>query len=221
MVKQKSVFWQALILTIIVFLLGVALGYFLETGRIDEIKEEYAKLETEWADSRLANIYYQNLDPKYCDYAIQQNLIFGDKIYQQGLKIDKYEKAAPFTEKNIQLERKRYGLFKTEFLFNSLALKERCNANYDILIYFFAANPTVEEQSAQGVQSRILEQLKEEKGSNLMLIPLPTDLDISVIKLFIESQNITSTPAILINEKIKLEGVRSIEDISNAIKKNP
>ena len=45
MVSQKSVFWQALILTIVAFLLGVGLGYFLEKGRIDEITEEYAQIE--------------------------------------------------------------------------------------------------------------------------------------------------------------------------------
>ncbi len=217
MVSQKSVFWQALVLTIIVFLLGVGLGYILERGRLNEIQEETFKIQTDWEDSRLANIYFQNLNPQYCDSAIKQNLLFGDRIYQQGLKIDEYDQAAPLTEKKIDTERKRYALFKTEFLLNSISLKEKCNANYDILIYFFVSNPTIEVSSAQNVQANILRDLKEDLGSKLMLIPLPTDLDISIINLLTEAHNIISYPAILINDVMKFEGTTSKQELKNAL----
>jgi len=217
MVSQKSVFWKALVLTLIFFLLGVGVGFFLEKGRIDELQQQYAIMETAWADSRLANIYYQNLDPQYCDSAIEQNLIFGDEIYQKGLKLDKYDESAPLTETSVELERKRYALFKTEFLLNSISLKEKCSANYNNLVYFFKANPTLEEKSAQKVQSQILKDLKGDLGPSLMLIPLPIDLDIAVIDLLKDFHNISSVPTILINEEIKLEGVKSIDDLKNVL----
>jgi len=219
MVKNLDVFWKALVLTAIVFILGVLLGYFLEKNRIDNFREEFSNIEAQWADARLLSRYFSEISPELCDEAIKQNLIFADKIYREGLKLDNYDSAAPLTEKEIEFERKRYALFKSEFLLNSISLKERCNANYVNLIYFFTANPTADEGAKQAVQSKILEEIKNEYGSELMLIPLPIDLDIFVINILKNTHNIKEAPTILINENIKLEGVQSRDALKSELEK--
>lgn len=219
MVKsQKDVFWKALILTIVIFLLGVLLGYFLEDYRISEIEEEYKRIEIEWADAKLQSIYYQAINPIFCEAAIKENLNFADKVYSQGLKLEKYDEANPLTE-SIILDKQRYALLKTEFWLNSISLKEKCKANYTNLIYFYANEPDIQQKSEQKVESVILKELKEKYGPQLMLIPLPIDLDISIINIMINTYNITTLPTILINEKDKLEGFHNKEDIENLINK--
>lgn len=46
-----------------------------------------------------------------------------------------------------------------------------------------------------------------------MLIPSAADNNISSVDLFIKKYNITELPTILIDEKIKITDVKSLEDI--------
>jgi len=213
--KQTSVFWKAGVLTIIVFCLGVLLGYSLERGRVSEIEKEYIQIEIEWADAKLQSMYYQTMDNESCRAAVDENLKFSDRVYQQGLRIERYEDANKLTEK-IQLEKRKYALLKTEFLLNSITLKERCSEDYVNLIYFYRDKPTMSEKSSQRVQSIILKEIKDMFGADVMLIPLPTDMDISVIEIIKNSYNITKFPALIINNK-KFEGVVSKEDIMKTV----
>ena len=74
MVKQKDIFWKAAIFTLIVFLLGVSLGYLLEGSRVKSIRDEYKRIEIEWADAKLLNSYYQTLNPFLCGASVKENL---------------------------------------------------------------------------------------------------------------------------------------------------
>lgn len=215
---QKDVFWKAAILTAVVFILGVLLGYYMESGRLTEIEEEYKKIEIQWADAKLQTVYYQTLSPDLCEAAIEENLKFSDKVYEEGLKLEKYEESNKLTKEKFLLDKKRYTLLKVEFLLNSIFLKEKCEvAKYTNLVYFYANEPTKDQEIQQKTISKILKDLKDKQKEKLMLIPLPIDLDISVINVIKKSYNINSIPTILINEEIKLEGVKSIEKIEKAI----
>ncbi|MBU1204094.1 MAG: hypothetical protein KKG60_03450 [Nanoarchaeota archaeon] len=213
--SQKSIFIKAGILTAIIFGLGIVLGYTLESGRISEIEEEYKKVEIEWADAKLQSLYYQNVPAEYCKASIDENLRFADKVYQQGIRLEKYDNANKITEK-FKLEKQKYALLKTEFLLNSISLKEKCSADYVNLVYFYKDEPNIEEKSAQRVQSVVLEEIKSMFGPDMMLIPLSIDIDISIINIIKSSYNITKTPTLIIEDK-KFEGVISKEKILQEI----
>lgn len=212
---QTSVFWKAGILTIIIFGLGILLGYTLESGRISEIESEFKQVEIEWADAKLQSLYYQTLEFDLCEAAIDENLKFADKVYQQGLKLERYEESNKMDQR-IKLEHQRYSLLKTEFLLNSILLKNKCFADYVNLIYFYKKEPNLQEKSSQRVQSVILTEIKEILGPKVMLIPLATDLDISIINILTKSYNITIAPTLII-ENQKFEGIQSQEEILNHI----
>jgi len=216
MVKFGDLFWKALILTVIVFLLGVLLGFALERNRIGDIEREFQRIDLQWSDAKLQTLYYQNLEPRFCNSAIRENLEFADKVYNEGLKIENYD-AASFLTDDLELEKRKYALLKVEFWLNSIVLRERCKADYINLVYFFANDPEFEIESEQDTQAEILKDLKEKYGKSLMLIPLPIDMDISMINIMKGTYDISKTPTILINEKIKLEGLQSLDEIENLI----
>ncbi len=216
---QKDVFWKALLLTLFIFILGVLLGYYLESHKISEVESQQKQIEIQWADARLQNSYYQLMTPtsEFCEIAIDENLKFADKVYQEGIRIEEYEKTNRLHEE-LLYEKKRYALLKIEFWMNSIFLKQKCKASYTNLVYLFKNKPNTIEKTRQDIQSVVLRDLKEKYGPDLMLIPFPVDLDLAVINMVKETYNITSSPTILINEKIKLEGVKTIEEIEKAIK---
>lgn len=214
MVVQKDIFWKAAIITLIVFSLGIFLGYFLESNRWTEIKEEYKKVEMEWADAKLQSIYYQLMSPEFCEAAIEENLIFSDKVYHQGLTLEKYEDANRLTGE-MKYEKLRYAFLKLEFWLNSISLKNKCKTDYSNIIYFYSDEPSINEKAAQDSQSVILKNLKDKHAEKIMLIPLPLDMDIATINIIKKTYNINKAPTILIDEKIKLEGIQSLEDLEN------
>lgn len=219
MVKtQKSAFWKAAILTFILFLLGVLLGIFIESSRINSLEEKYENIEFQLLDSKLRTSFYQMLDEDFCEFAIDDNLRFSDMIYEEGRKIEIYDQFNKFGKDRLNREKKKYAFLKAEFWLNSLILKEKCNADYIHIIYFYEDDPsssTIDQE--QEVQSNILMNLKEKYGASIILIPLPTNFDISIINGLIEINNIQITPAILIESEIKLEGIHSLEEIESLL----
>ncbi|MBI2105729.1 hypothetical protein HYT56_02735 [Candidatus Woesearchaeota archaeon] len=216
MARYGDLFWKALLLTIAVFLLGVFLGFALERNRIGDIEKEFQRIDLQWNDAKLQTFYYQNLEPKFCDSAINENLEFADKVYDEGLKIEDYDKAS-FLINDLELEKRKYALLKVEFWINSIVLKQKCKADYLNLVYFFADEPDLETKAEQDAQSEILKDLKEKHGKRLMLIPLPIDVDISMINVMKNTYNISSTPTILINENIQLEGLQDFDNLDAMI----
>jgi len=219
MVKiSRAVFWKAAILTIIVFILGIFTGFLLESSRISEIVETYKQVEIDWADAKMQSSYFQVVDIAKCKTAIEENLRFSDKVYQEGLKLERYEEANKLVKRiSLDYEKKRYTLLKMEFWLNSIALKKRCNAKYDNLVYFYVDKPTYIQRSEQNAQAIILKELKRRYAAQVMLIPLPIDLDLSIINIITNTYNITNIPSLLINEEVKLDGVHGLEDIENLI----
>jgi len=219
MVVQKDVFWKAGIITAIVFILGILLGSFMESSRIESIREEYKQMEVEWADTKLQTIYFQILDPKFCDIAIEENLNFADRVYEEGLKIERYENANKLNDKNeLTYEKQRYTLFKIDFWLNSIYLKNKCKANYTNVVYFYLDKPSLVEKSKQETISLILRDLKNKYGQQMMLIPIPLDLDLVTVNVIKSTYHIDKFPTILIDEKSKLEDLPNINEIEKRIK---
>lgn len=216
MVVQKDIFWKAAVITLIVFSLGILLGYSLENKRFKEVQEEYKQIEIEWADAKLQSIYYQLMSPEFCEAAIKENLIFSDKVYEQGLKLERYENANRLTEQ-MTYEKLRYALLKLEFWLNSISLKQKCKTDYSNVIYFYSNEPSTKERAAQNSQSLILKNLKDKYASKIMLIPLPIDTDIATINIIKQTYKIENSPTILIDEKIKLEGIQTLEKLEQEL----
>jgi hypothetical protein len=215
--NEKSAFGKALVLTVILFFVGVSLGVFIESYRGNSVREQYESLEFELLDSKLRTDFYQLMGVDFCDIAIRDNLEFSDRIYEEGKKIDVYEKFNRLGNKLLD-EKKKYTLLKTEFWLNSILLRDKCNEDYATIVYFYLDSPGDDDvKQSQNVQSKILGDLKEISGADIMLIPLPIDLGISVVDSFLELNDISVFPTILINENIKLEGLHSLEDIEKLI----
>ena len=65
--NEKSAFKKALIVTIILFLVGVSLGVFIESWRSQSVRDQYEDLEFELLDSKLRTSFYQIMEEDFCD----------------------------------------------------------------------------------------------------------------------------------------------------------
>ncbi|MBI4010160.1 MAG: hypothetical protein HY361_03155 [Candidatus Aenigmarchaeota archaeon] len=214
---QKDVFLRSAIITTIVFIIGISIGVWLDTSRVEEVQSRLTEIDTLWNDARLQVSLYGLLNRSLsCNSAIKANLQFNDNIFKEGQKLERYELTNRFAP-SLLLEKSRYALLQTQFWFNSIDIKNNCNVNYSTLVYFYSYyNETVAIQ--QKVQSAVLLDVKEKCGQNVMLIPLPLDLNITTIDILKDNYRITKTPAILINENILLEGLQKENDLLQYLK---
>ncbi|ODS36347.1 MAG: hypothetical protein A7316_10080 [Candidatus Altiarchaeales archaeon WOR_SM1_86-2] len=224
---ETRILWKTLVFTAIIFISGVGVGIWLDSMRVAELEDMMEKMSFQSEDLRLQTLYFETFGQSmmyqafqnysnysnFCDAAIQQNLIFGDRVYEEGLRIERYE-AANRLLPSLIAQKKKYVILNTQFWFNSINLKKMCNANYSTLIYFYSHYT---QSMDQDVQSKVLLDLKKECGSRLILIALPIDLDITTIDAVKNQYNITETPTLLINEEIKMEGLQKREDLEKIL----
>ena len=111
--NQKYVFLKALILTIIIFNIGIFMGYKLEASRLDKINEWYLQSEMELLDQRIQKDAFEFIEFD-CDSLVQENINFADRIFKEALIIKDYEDANKINS-NIVFQHKRYDLLRTLF----------------------------------------------------------------------------------------------------------
>ena len=210
--NQKYIFLYALLLTIFVFNLGIFMGYMLENSRVGKINEMYLNSEIELLDQITQKDALNVLDLN-CTLLVNENIKFGDKIFQEALQIQKYEDANRINNEII-FQHKRFDLLRALFWINSITIKQKCNSKYHNVVYFYKYNnPTLEQESKQKFFSNLLKEIKDKEGSQVMLIPIAADNDIPSINLLVGKYGISDLPVILIDEKTKITDVKSMEDI--------
>lgn len=212
--SQKHAFWISLILTLFVFSGGIFLGYLLENSRTSVLENLYTQSEIELLDVRIQNEIYSFADVN-CDNAITENINFASRIYDEAKLLDKYESSNKLSD-DVILQHKKYDLLRTLFWINAIKLKQKCNASYHNLVYLYDYNnPRLDTKAKQAVFSRLLTEVKQDKGQKVMLIPTSGDNEITSLSLLMDLYNVTvdELPVILIDEKIKITDIETKEDL--------
>lgn len=216
MEHPKRIFLYALILTIIIFNLGIFFGYMLEVSRVNEINAFSLDAEMELID-QMAQRESMDFLSLNCTSLITENIKFGDQIYNEALTLQRYEDASRIDNAIIS-QHKRFDLLRALFWVNSMKIKQQCNSDYHNVVYFYQYNnPAISQDSKQKVFSNILQELKNKMGNNVMLIPIAGDNDISSVSLLMEKYKITELPTILIDEKTKITTLENESDLEKYI----
>ena len=209
--KYKA-FVETLILTLLILLIGFFAGYFAESYRVNKVIENYKEFEIDVTDLRLQNYYFQIMNSASCEKAIKQNFIFADNIYQQGLMIEKYEQANELSE-DILREKKKNILLKTELWLNSILLKEKCDIPFHTIVYVYSQEGNDIKKAEQDAISNTLRRLKEERGNEVILLPIAGNMGLDIVYMQLQVYDVTYLPSIIIDEKYVLEGFHEIEEI--------
>jgi hypothetical protein len=217
--SQKHVFWIALLFAAVVFAAGIMLGYALENWRTSRIETLYFQAELNLLDMRIQNDAY-SINKINCDMAIEENINFANRVYEDAKLLDRYESANKISE-SIILQHKRYDLLRALLWINSIKTKEECKARYHNVVYLYKYNNlTMEDKARQAVFSNILKDLKENEKDSIILIPLAGDNSLVSVSLLMSSYNVSESelPVILIDEKTKVTKVQKVEEIENLLK---
>lgn len=211
--NKKHVFWQALFVTALFFLVGLVLGVYFEQIRTDNFNVAYSQSEIALYDSFALGKLVDNGIASCVDLK-RSSLLFADRIYEEALSLEKFDDKSQLTE-TIKSIHTKYDLLRTFLWIDAIKMKEACpTTKINTVVYLYTYNTDdVETKAKQIVWSRILSDLKEEKGSSILLIPIAQDSNLISLQSLEKKFGVNHFPAVVINEKNIVYTVDSVADL--------
>ena len=209
--NKKNAFWEAFLIAGVVFILGLLLGLFVEQNRVQQVNDYFSEAETSLIDSvALSN----SLDiGNNCQDLISTNIQFADSIYQQAVLLEQYEQAGKISD-SIMIAHKKYDLLRTILWQNLIKINDKCPGKFNFVIYLYNYNPPgLNEKAVQNVWSKILYELKQKEGSNVVLVPISASSNLSSLNYLMKEFNVSDLPAVIINDKTVVYNLTSTADL--------
>lgn len=212
--SKKNVFWEALLVTIVVFFFGLLLGVAYEGSRLDRINDYYAISEISLMDAVALNSLI-DLNNSNCEVLADSHLAFADKIYEEARLLEKYESSGKITE-DLKIAHKKYDLLRTFLWINLIKSSEKCDNGINSVVYLYEyESEDLAKKATQNVWSKILFDLKQEEGAELILIPIAVDSGLTSLESILQNFEVESFPAVIINNEIVLEELSSVDEIKS------
>jgi len=209
---KRWVFMQALLLTIVIFIMGMYAGVIFEEKKFAEANAYFTASEVSLMDVLALNELMSSKSVTCTDFT-QANFNLLERVYEEAVKLEEYESSGKITE-SIKSEHKKYDMMRTYLWINFIKLKERCPTQYHTLVYLYIYNQDdLVKKAQQNVWSRILFEVKQDKGNKLALIPIAADNNLSSLKLLTIDKNITKYPVVIIDEKYVFSELTSAADL--------
>ncbi|MBI2573064.1 hypothetical protein HYV86_04355 [Candidatus Woesearchaeota archaeon] len=199
----------ALILTLIIFGVGILIGMLFENVRLEHSKElilaekvglQSLQLQQKYIDQGLA-------DCGVLHQILETNI---DQLQKKMGEVAEYEKRSMLKESEFNLALQDYFLTEIQFLLLSQDIDKTCLQENVKVIYFYDDNP-------YDTQGEILSYLKKIFGNKLLIFSLDSTFkEEPMIKILLQSHNITQFPSVLVEDQ-KFHGSTSVEVLMQTI----
>lgn len=196
--SKKNVFWEALLITILIFLAGFLFGVYLEERNFNIISDYATNSEINLLDGMILVQISEDSEVS-CDLLRKENIDFADRIYEEARLLEKYEEAGKITE-SMKILHRKYSLLRTLAWKSNSNILDKCS-NYDLLVYLYEYEPErLDIKATQAVWSIKLMDVKKE-NPNMVLLPIAINQDLSSLDVILGEYEIHSFPAVIVNNK--------------------
>ena len=185
---------------------------YLEQVRADNTNIAFYESEASLYDSFALGLLIEDSFIS-CEEFKDASVDFADEIYWEARALEKFDDSSKLTN-SLKIIHRKYDLLRTLLWMNIMSAKEKCEIPINTIIYFYIYDTEdLQIKSKQIVWSRILGDLKSEKGNEIILIPIAVDQDITSLEYLIKSYDIDEFPVVIVNEKKVIRDLSSVEDI--------
>lgn len=208
MVSNRKLIINSAIITTVVFLIGLFVGYQLDNLRTGDVLENLQQSELDTQSFITEQEFFENFGGYKCEIAQFRLNTLSKRLGELGYNLVKYEKRSVFKEGDYEYFLRKYFLeeIRAYVLFNQL--KEECKLNDTLILYFF--DPEDAQSERQGKVLDVL--VKKYDGVSVFSLNFNYDGDtmLNNIKLH---YNITKTPTMIINRINKIDDFIALEDL--------
>jgi len=212
---SKHAFWHALVFTLIVFSLGLLLGFFIEFKQSERVYFELVDSELNILDEQLRQRIISDSNIS-CELAKESLFSFADKIYTDAVDLEDSDATGKLTD--LTVLHRRYDLLRTLLLLEAQNLKERCKGDFHIVSYLYYYNvDDVEISSKQNYFSRQLFDLKSIYPKEVILIPIAIDTKVASVDIFVKSLGNNTYPSIIINGDKVISNFVTLQELEDIV----
>ena len=187
------------------------IGAGFERGKLDEIEQYYTKSEILFMDLFALNERIDSDDT--CEVLINSNIQLADNIYAEAFVLEKYEDAGKITE-GLRLAHRKYDMLRTYLWMNTIDISGKCKGEFSSVVYLYEYDPDdLAIKATQNVWAKVLFDLKQEKGSEIVLIPIAVNSGLVSLDTLLGDFEISKYPVVIINEEFVVEELSSVEDL--------
>ncbi len=213
MALPKHIFFTSLAITICVFVAGLLLGWNLDTLRTDQVQSDLRSNELDTESYLIEQAFWNSIGGDDCSFAEPRLNSLSVELAEVGQYLNNYQKKNLFEEDDFQYLARRYFLLEVKgyILYNDL--KEKCDIDNDVILYFYGSDDDYSEK-----QGYVLDKVVDKANGTVDVFSINKDFEedaaLETLKLY---YNITITPTIIINGETKKEGYVSYEEIKELL----
>ena len=206
---RKNIYLLAVFITIIIIIAIIATSWYFLYLKEQEINEMLLSIQTSIETSNLELLYISEYSKDGCEIISQTRSEIIKKLFEVNKKLVEAERErrifSPTENKRLKTEQ---SLLYIKYWLLTMKVREKCNIPINTILYFWSADS--DECKSQGY---VLDSITTEYKDRVLVVPLDYNFDLGIIKIIAHEFNVTKTPTIIINEKIKFEGLVSKSEI--------
>ena len=213
MTLPKHIFITSLAITLVVFAGGLLLGWNLDTLRTTEVLEDLRNNELDTESYLVEQAFWDSFDGNDCSFAEPRLNSLSVELAELGHYLNEYQKKNVFEEEEFQYLARRYFLLEIKgyVLYNDL--KEQCNIDNNVILYFYGNEDPESEK-----QGYVLDKIVALSNGTIDVFSINKNFEgdpaLDNVKLY---YNVTTTPTLIINGDIKKEGYFNYEEITELL----
>ncbi|MFP4402172.1 MAG: hypothetical protein ACLFPL_02975 [Candidatus Nanoarchaeia archaeon] len=214
---HKSRHIIVLILTVIIFSLGVLIGSQVEDFRIDNLenqfREESNKFTQIQAEIDYINFLIESEDNISCGTLTDSYLTSVEQLDDSVFRLENYQSTATFNQKQYRELQNQYFNLETRYFILAQSINTICPFSFDTILYFYTDDENCPECEDQGVY---LDHIKNKYQDDVMIFSFDTQGSSNIVTLLRLNYDIDvfETPTIIINgeEQLGFSSSQTIEE---------
>jgi|SRR3989344_3150277 len=206
MVKKNlaKAFFASVSIGILIFSLGLFLGYGLDLLRIKDVSLSINEVELQTLDYLTSQEFLDTFGGDYCDMLNSRLDKLSPELRDIGRTLVDYEERNIFSGNDYQLLKSKYFLLEIRAYTLFTKLKRECNLNNDLVLFFY--DQKHDESQRQGY---VLDDVVKFDGIHVFSF----DRNFEIIRFLVDRYKIKTAPTIIINENKTSEGFIGVEEI--------
>ncbi|MFA5929428.1 MAG: hypothetical protein WC861_00945 [Candidatus Micrarchaeia archaeon] len=208
---MANTYLKAAIVTVALTLLGFFFISQFDAMRANELRQSVDDLNFASESERMLLLYTQVMGngTELCGYAAQAASARSDQAYELSQKISFYEKSNVVNDEYERIKG-RYYLANAAFYLNLMAERKYCTDTTETtVLFFYRVNTDCPECRAQG---GVLDSLRTRRPQ-MRIFAFPIDSQYAFVNAFASRHNVTSAPALVIDDNYVLSGLKSESEI--------
>lgn len=210
--ERKRILWQSLLLTVLIFSVGIIVNHVLDYVRINSILDVMQEHELDRDAYQVEYLFARSADSNTCAAMVKRIKGLKAEILRVGEDLGSYSRFSFFKSKDYDYLKRRYFLLQLQFFNLIQRVNSECGNPYLPILYFYEIDD--DESERQGF---ILQEISGEFADSVVVLSFDIDYDDEpLVDLLAETYNITSAPGVVIDGEV-FRGLTDMDVIKKAV----